>query len=137
MAYLIKSPQENYQRFLISEIDFQTGGSIFIIPLIEAGTFICLTRAYLFTENQTVDYVGFTQLTLGQSGGSPQGYILESSLSPGGINTNEVYAFAVNTGPSNFGTFIQGPRFFIDIATPPTAGNGNIILDLFYYTINK
>jgi hypothetical protein len=135
MAYILNSNNENFLRFVIPEIDVQAGGSYILFDVLGApNEFILCTAAYIYTQNQTIPYVGWNQYSLAQTGGNDQAYIQEIGIT-GGITPQSVFSFAINVTPGLFGSFTNGPRYAIDLGTPPTAGNGDLILDFYYRVI--
>jgi hypothetical protein len=140
MGYLINpNPLGNYQKVIIPESDLQSiflFGEYFITQNLGSNKFWFVTFAAFRLINSTVNYDGFSHITLRQSGGNSQG-ILETSANPtpGEIEPNYFYTFAYNQqhSPNKLGAYTSGPRYAVGFNGSYIAGNGDLELH-FYYT---
>lgn len=142
MGYLINNnPLSNYQKVIIPESFLQSislGDAFFINTDLGTNQFWFLTFAAFRLVNSTINYNGFSHISLAQSGGNNQG-ILETAQnpSPGIIEPDLFYCFAYNTqhSPSRLGSFTTGPRYAFGVDGSYVSGNGDIELHLYYNII--
>ena len=141
-TYLINpNPLSNYIKVIVPESDLQSiviGGQYFITQSLASNKFWFLTFATFRLINSTVNYDGFTAISLSQTGGNRQG-ILDTSTNPtpGEIEPNLFYTFAYNQQliPNILGAYSAGPRYAIFFDGTYISGNGDIELHLYYNEI--
>lgn len=142
MGYLINpNPLANYQKVIIPESDLQSifiSGQYFITQNLGSNKFWFVTFATFRLINSTVNYDGFTSISLSQSGGNLQG-VLETSANPtpGEIEPNIFYTFAYNQQLilNTLGAYSAGPRYAVNFDGTYIAGNGDIELHFYYNEI--
>lgn len=142
MGYLINpNPLGNYQKVIIPESFLQNivlADSYFINTNLGSDKFWFLTFATFRLINSTVNYDGFSHITLGQSGGLNQG-VLETSIAaiPGELDSISFYTFSYNQqhSPNKLGCFTRGPRYQIGFTGTYVSGNGDIELHFYYNEI--
>jgi hypothetical protein len=143
MGYLINpNPLANYKKVIIPESDLQSiviGGSYFITTNLGTNKFWFVTFAAFRLINSTVNYDGFSHITLKQTGGNSQG-VLETSSNPtpGEIEPDIFYTFAYNQqhSPNKLGAYSLGPRYAINFDGTYISGNGDLELHFYYNEIN-
>ena len=142
MGYLINpNPLANYKKVIIPESDLQSivgNAAYFITQNLGSNKFWFVTFAAFRLINSTVNYDGFSHITLEQTGGNSQG-VLETSANPtpGEIEPNLFYTFAYNQqhSPNKLGAFTSGPRYAVIFDGTYIAGNGDIELHFYYNEI--
>ena len=142
MGYLINpNPLGNYQKFIVPEADIITG-TYFLINPIPANSFYFLTFATFRLINSTINYQGYSHISLRQTGGSAQG-VSETSIypTPGEIEPNVFYNFAYmqQHSPNKLGSFNTAnavTKYEIYFDGTYIDGNGDIELHFYYNEIN-
>lgn len=109
----------------------ETNDNFYVLPI----------ACYVYCINQTIPYTGFVHLHLTSSGGSVPNLcaVLTENATTNGIDdvSNKfIYGMVMNVQqPGFFGSENWYRDFFIFFDTLPTAGDGDMVVTLFY-TIN-
>ena len=136
-TYIINNNLNNYQKFIIPEVDIIAGG-YFLTESLSTNKFWFCTFASFRLINSTIPYTGFQEISIRQTGGNQQGYLDLNSLAiPNTIETDYFYMFAYNTQPTpvEFGNYTSGPRYIFELNGTYIAGNGDIELHFYYNEI--
>lgn len=106
-----------------------TNNSFFCIPI----------YCYIYVINQTTPYIGFNHLHLENATGAKTNAIISENATLGGISNfgnSSIFTFVMNVQQGGFFNGWQGNNdLAIGWDTLPTAGNGDMVVTLFY-TIN-
>ena len=96
---------------------------------------------YIYTLNSTTPYSGFVHLHLTYTGNIGVGYInsvLSENAIVGGITQSQIYSFLVNCQQAGFfGGNVTYKNLEIFFDTIPTAGDGDMVVTLFYTKNNR
>jgi hypothetical protein len=123
------------QVITISEVDVQSMDLGNPYPLILTNNkFLCIPiHCHIYTINQTIPYTGFNHLHLVNTGTSQTNAIISENATSGGISFNFIFTFAMNIQQGGlFNGYQNNKNLSIGWDIPPTSGDGDMVVTLFY-----